>query len=153
MTNGNFDFKDEIVRGNYARKLRDYFERYGVSLSEWWISASPTKAEILIHPLTGLSENEREISRVSLQIDENKYPGKISFGISGYNYKKGEEIRKIFSFRGYDYNIHKQKPKEKDKDKSEEEQERKHGRWWCTAPFNNLEKIAEEFNQIRFILK
>ncbi|MGY4884039.1 MAG: hypothetical protein ACP5NZ_00480 [Nanobdellota archaeon] len=153
MANNNKrSFEKEEDRGNYARELRDYFQKYGINLQEWWPSASPKTSEILIHYREGL-ENEREISRISLQSNGE---GKISFGLSGYNYKTGEEIRNQCSYRGYGYNVHMQKmvkvePKEETYPNGKTRI--KPGRWWLTKPMNNLEEVAKEFNEIKHLLR
>ncbi len=148
MENNYINFESPEDRGKYARELRSYFEKYNISLSEWWASPNPTKEEILIHHRNGKLENEREISRVSIQLDEQ---GKLSFGLSGYNYRIGEEVRNICVARGYSYKIHVQKPK-KSNENNPEKREPILGRWWITNSFNNLEEIVRELKELEFIL-
>lgn len=148
MENNKLSFEDDYVRGKYARELRGYFERYNIQ--DWWVSPSPKTPEILIHPLNGKLENEREISRISIQINGES---KFSFGLSGYNYKIGQFTKDQCVIREYGHNVHIQKPKKDEKgEQIKKEEKEKPGRWWLTKSFNNLEEIACEFRDIQYIL-
>jgi hypothetical protein len=137
MTNNHLSFEDDSLRGKYAREIGEYFKKNNIY--NWHVSPSPKKGEILIHPLDGLPENEREISRVSVQITED---GAISFGISGYNYKKGEDAKKECDSK--EYNYHK-----KDFNKYGQPE---NGRWWLTKNVGNLESVVHEFKRIQHLL-
>lgn len=146
-------FEDETLRGIHTRDLRGYFQNQGINLQEWCPSPSPKTPEIIIHYKDGNSENEREVSRISLQINgENK----ISFGLSGYNYRVGEDIRNQCSYRGYGYNVHMQhlnKVESKEETHPNGMKKVKPGRWWLTKQMNNLEEVAKEFNAIKHLLR
>jgi len=149
MTNGNFDFNNVILRGNYARELRSYFDKYSISPSEWWASPNPTKAEILFHHRNGKLENEREISRVSVIVEENN-PSKLSFGLSGYNYRIGEYARNDCATRGYSYKVHMQRPKKTDN--ILDQKKSIPGRWWVTKSFDSLEEVVRELKELEPLL-
>jgi hypothetical protein len=136
MGNDNISFEDECLRGKYAREIRNYFEEKNIQ--NWWVSPSPKKAEILIHPLNGLPENERNISRISVQINN----GGISFGISGYNYVIVQDTIKACESQGYKYH-------KKDINKYGRKED---GRWWLTKPINNFNELANEFKSIEYFL-
>ena len=131
--------------------MRNYFNKYNISFSDWWVSPNPTKEEILFSRRDGKPENEREISRISVIIDEND-SNKFSFGLSGYNHRSGKYARNACSEQGYNYKIHVKIPK-----KSEDHPEKKEpilGRWWLTKNFNNLEDIVKELKQLEpFLLQ
>jgi hypothetical protein len=79
MANNSISFEDDCFRGKYAKAIEENFQNN--NLHNWYVSPSVTKGEIFIHPKDGLPENERAISRISLQIKDNA----ISFGVSGYH--------------------------------------------------------------------
>jgi len=154
MTNNYVNFESLEDRGKYTRRLRELFENN--NLNSWGVCSSIKTDEIFIRPLGGKLENEREISRISIQINKND---KISFGLSGYNYRTGEYIKKICGDRGYEYNIHMQKSKEDakeevkdEKKEAKDEEEGEPGRWWLTKPLDNLESVVNAFKDIEPIL-
>ncbi len=148
MGNTNFNFEDDIAKGAYARELRSYFEKYQISIPEWWASPNPIKPEILLHHKNGKLENEREISRVSIQLDEQ---GRLSFGLSGYNYRWGDYARNACLNDGYSYKIHVQKPKKSDTN-PQVDKKPVLGRWWLTKSFDNLEDVVRELKKLEPLL-
>lgn len=136
MGNNHISFEDDCLRGKYAREIKKYFEDNNIK--NWYVSPSSKKAEILIHPIGGLPENERKISRISLQVKD----GEISFGLSGYNYVIIQDKKNICESNGYSYN-----KKEYNKYGKKE-----NGRWWLTKPLKNIESVAVEFKNIEPLL-
>jgi hypothetical protein len=138
MANNNpLSFEDDVARGEYSRYITRLLKEKNIT--NWKAYPSPKKGEILIHPLGGLPENEREISRISLQIKD----GEISFGLSGYNYSMVQHTRKVCESN--EYNYHK---KEYNKYGQKED-----GRWWLTKKLDNLESVVQEFKEIEHLLQ
>lgn len=136
----NLSFKDDFTRGNYARELRNLFERN--NLSSWWVYPSAKTEEVCIEPKNGtykevLWENLNPVSRISIEAKNNKF----SFGISGYNSTQINGIQEKFQNRRYNYH-----------DKGYTKDGKPKGRWWFTQSFNNLEEIAREFQEIESLL-
>ncbi len=135
MTNGNFNFGDDILRGKYAR---DISWLLGENNLNWFASASAKKSEIFIHPKDGPDENLRKVSRISLQIRNDV----ISFGVSGYYPNQIREIKKILENKGYKYH-------KKDFNKYGNPD---NGRWWLVKSLYNIESLVGEFRDIGHLL-
>jgi hypothetical protein len=138
MGNECMSFEDEVARGQYSRQIRSYFEKYNINPENWGVYPSPKKAEILIHAIRGAPENERSISRISLQIRDDE----ISFGVSGYYPHQINETKRILEERGYRYH-----------DRGYTEDGRPKGRWWLVTKLDNLESVAKEFKSIEPIIE
>lgn len=142
MVNGSkISFSDDLARGEYARRLRELFDK--ASLYSWWVYPSAKTEEICIEPKNGtykefLWENVKPITRISIEAKDNKF----SFGVSGYDSPKINGTQETFENRKYNYH-----------DKGYTSEGRPKGRWWFTQSFDNLEKIADEFREIEHFLK
>jgi hypothetical protein len=136
--NNNINIEDDLLRGHYAREIGNHFKNYGINPENWHVSPSPKKAEILIHPRKGTPENERSISRISLQIRDDE----ISFGVSGYYPHQIDETKKVLEERGYKYH-----------DRGYTDDGRPKGRWWLVTKLDSLESIAKEFKSIEPIIE
>jgi hypothetical protein len=148
MTNENISFETEDLRGKYTKVIEKNFQNN--NLHNWYVSPSATKGEIFIHPRDGLPENERAISRISLQIKDNS----ISFGVSGYFPARILGTYPEYKRREYKYH-------DKEGNASPEEAvlkslkgdnpKRAKGRWWLTKSLDNLD-VASEFKDIEHLL-
>jgi hypothetical protein len=140
MTNNYLSFENELLRGEYARKIRKSFEDN--NLNNWWIAPSPKTSEILIQPREykeWMWENFPTISRISIQISEE---GKLNFGVSGYHQFQILSNMKKFEERGY-------KSHQKTVNKYGKKER---GRWWLIKSLENLESIVGEFKEIEHLL-
>jgi len=137
MTNTQISFENEFARGEYARKIRKYFEEN--NLERWWVAPSLKTSEIFIEPKgykEWMWENFPTISRMSIQINEE---GKPNFGVSGYHQFQIANNKVKFEEKGYRYHQHVDK-------------RGKTGRWWLIKTLNNLESITKEFKDIEHFL-
>jgi hypothetical protein len=135
--NNHISFEDDTARGEYSRYLTKLLKDNNIH--DWAAYPSPKKGEIIIHPLTGKPENERTISRVSVQVKD----GSISFGLSGYNYIMMQDMRNECEPQGYNYH-------KKDINKYGVKED---GRCWLTKAVPNLESIAQEFKKVEHLLQ
>jgi len=150
MANNHISFENESLRGKYTKAIGENFKNN--NLHNWYVSPSVTKGEIFIHPKDGLPENERAISRISLQIKDNA----ISLGVSGYFPARILGAYPKFEERKYKYH-------DKEGNASPEEAvlkslkgdnpKKAKGRWWLTKSLDNLWDVAPEFKDIEFLLK
>jgi hypothetical protein len=139
MENDYISFEDEVARGKYSREITGLLQNNNIN---WFASPSIKKPEIFIHPKDSPEENERAVSRISLQIKE----GVISFGISGYFPARILDTYSAYENKGYKYH---------DKEGNTSPQQAVSvnfdglkGRWWLTKQVNDFNQIINEFRDI-----
>ena len=137
----NYSFETEDLRGKYAREVRGLFERNNLN---WGVFPSAKTKDIFIRPKYPPAENERDISRISLQIRDDA----ISLGISGYFPRRVKETIKILTDKTKGYKYHRKGYDEKGNRIPEE----RPGRWWLTKSLDNLDSIIGEFKDIEPLL-
>lgn len=129
MAKTDISFENEDLRYKHKEYIRELFKNNNIN---WLVSPSAKTKEILIHPTSPPPENERVISRISLQINKE---GELSFGVSGYNPLQMIKIKENFETNGYKYDD--TRPKK---------------RIWIKKSLDNLESIVNEFKKIESLL-
>lgn len=140
MANDYLSFEQPEDRGKYAREMRDFFDKR--KINSWWVYASAKTPEICIEPKKGtykefLWEKNNPVNRISIEVKDNQ----LSFGISGYQSPKINDIKQRLEDRKYSYH-----------DKGYTPDGKAIGRWWFTQIFNNFQDIANEFKNIESFL-